>query len=149
MLTQKLFAISVLGFLLLSPTASAQSSEEVLGAIAGGALGSTIGDGDGRKAATVLGAIIGYRYGEQILNGSSDKYYEYPRYRHDRNFRNRYDYEERSMMSFCKSKVPQKYTINSDVERSWIRGCVSHMQQKQAELEAEAFNDGAGYGPSN
>ena len=40
--------------------ARSQSTEQVLGAIAGGALGSTIGDGDGQKAATVIGAIIGY-----------------------------------------------------------------------------------------
>jgi len=42
------------------------STEQILGAIAGGALGSTIGDGDGRKAATVIGAIIGYRMGERV-----------------------------------------------------------------------------------
>lgn len=49
----------LLGF--ASTTSNAQSTEQVLGAVAGGALGSTIGDGDGRKAATILGAIIGYR----------------------------------------------------------------------------------------
>ena len=52
-----------------STDANAQSSEEqLLGAIAGGYLGSTIGKGDGRKAATVIGAIIGYRMGERVLN---------------------------------------------------------------------------------
>jgi uncharacterized protein YcfJ len=48
--------IPVIIVALLSGYASAQegpSSEQILGAIAGGALGSTIGDGDGRKAATV------------------------------------------------------------------------------------------------
>jgi len=53
---------------LSSIEARSQSTEQLLGAIAGGALGSTIGDGDGRKAATVIGAIIGYRVGERVLN---------------------------------------------------------------------------------
>lgn len=32
----------------------------VVGAIVGGALGNQIGDGDGRRAATVAGAVLGY-----------------------------------------------------------------------------------------
>jgi uncharacterized protein YcfJ len=31
----------------------------ILGALVGGALGNTVGDGDGRRAATVAGAVIG------------------------------------------------------------------------------------------
>ena len=72
-------------FALLSTTAFAQDyyaeekeqQNKLLGAIAGGYLGSTIGGGDGKTAAIVLGAVLGYRHGDRILgdhNGYSYKH---------------------------------------------------------------------------
>ena len=55
-----------------SPVSMANDGDKLLGAIAGGVLGSTVGKGDGRKAATVVGAVLGYRYGERILNSDSN-----------------------------------------------------------------------------
>ncbi|MFY2762963.1 glycine zipper 2TM domain-containing protein [Arenimonas sp. MALMAid1274] len=53
----------------------------VLGAIVGGALGNTVGSGDGRQAATVLGAVIGGAIGNDIeRNGGRGD----PRYGDDR-----------------------------------------------------------------
>ena len=63
----------VIGLSFLAPqTASAQNLEQILGAVAGYHLGNSIGDGDGRRAARVVGATLGYRYGEVLL----DKDYE-------------------------------------------------------------------------
>jgi len=50
----------------------------LLGAIAGGVLGNSVGDGDGRKAATIAGAVIGYNVaGASQRNGYgyNDGYY--------------------------------------------------------------------------
>lgn len=57
--------------------AQKERENKVLGAIAGGVLGSTIGQGDGKKAATVIGAILGFRHGDQILEG--DRHHEHYR----------------------------------------------------------------------
>jgi len=134
---------SMLGFMLLSPKADAQSTEQVLGAIAGGALGNTIGDGDGRKAATVLGAIIGYRHGERILNGQNgNSYNAYPRYYRDDSIdyngltRNQY-----RIHNYCKSQVPPKYHNNPGAFRSWVIGCAARVEQMQQQIEMEAYQD--------
>lgn len=47
-----------------SNRAPQNNSDALMGAIVGGALGSTIGKGDGRKAATAIGAYIGYQAGK-------------------------------------------------------------------------------------
>jgi hypothetical protein len=113
-----------------SIAANAQSTEQVLGAIAGGALGSTIGDGDGRKAATVIGAIIGYRNGEVIL-GTNDDYY------HESYSDRRYRFER-----YCYREVPEYYLNDRNVANSWVRGCVQKLQKRQRELERQAYLDG-------
>lgn len=115
----------------VSISAKAQSTEQVLGAIAGGALGSTIGDGDGRKAATVIGAIIGYRNGETIL-GSADQS-SYNESYTDR--RQRFEY-------YCSKEVPIHYMENYNLARNWIRGCVQKLQRHQRDLERQAYLDG-------
>ena len=93
---QKLLVVMCVS--LLSGYAVAQegpSTEQVLGAIAGGALGSTIGSGDGRKAATVIGAIIGYRMGERVLeNHDRDRFLEL---------------REPDFRRYCRHEVPLRY----------------------------------------
>ena len=125
-------AVLLIGF--GSVSAKAQSSEEqILGAIAGGYLGSTIGDGDGRKAATVIGAIIGYRMGEQILN---------PRDRRRFMSMNREDFYD-----YCQYEVPYRYTHRRNTRDMWVRGCVERLHRQQRQLEREAYEDGL-YGPA-
>lgn len=111
--------------------ARAQSTEQVLGAIAGGALGSTIGDGDGRKAATVIGAIIGYRNGEALLGDSREVGYH-------ESYTERRDRFER----YCRNEIPDYYYNDHNLARNWIRGCVDKLQRRQRELERQAYLDG-------
>lgn len=128
-----LVLVAVIG-LTLTPIANAQSSEEqILGAIAGGYLGSTIGDGDGRKAATVIGAIIGYRMGERILN---------PRERHEFMRMSRDDF-----YNYCRYEVPHRYSQRRNTYNMWVRGCVDRLSRQQHQLEREAYEDGL-YGPA-
>jgi uncharacterized protein YcfJ len=126
-------AVLLIGF--GSVTAKAQSSEEqILGAIAGGALGSTIGDGDGRKAAMVIGAILGYRHGDRILN---------PRDRRQFMSMGNNDFRR-----YCRHEVPYQYSHRRSTHDMWIRGCVDRLSRQQRELEREAYEDGL-YGPSH
>lgn len=146
---RNLLVASTLAMFLCSSIANAdEGKENILGAIAGGALGSTIGKGDGRKAATVLGAIIGYRYGDQILDRHyrerSEEYTTYyvtPARPIDYNGLTRKEYR---IQNYCRSQVPPKFRADPSIERSWVNGCVARTLQLQAELEAEAYNDGAG-----
>ncbi len=122
-------AVSVL-LLAGSGAISAQSSEDIdvlLGAAAGAAIGSTIGDGDGQKIATVLGGLIG-------ANMARD--------------RHGYRYVGKRFESYCKDKVPAQYRNNLGVSRSWIEGCVVRLEQRQAELEQQAFEEALN-GPAN
>ena len=78
---KKLLLITLLA---LVPAAYAdEQDEKILGAVAGGYLGSTIGGGDGKTVATVLGAIIGYNVGPQVLGNSQGYTYGY----HDKKWR--------------------------------------------------------------
>lgn len=122
-------AVSVL-LLVGSGTVSAQSSEDIdvlLGAAAGAAIGSTIGDGDGQKIATVLGGLIGAGMARD---------------------RHGYRYVGKRFESYCKDKVPNQYRNNLGVARSWVEGCVARLEQRQAELEQQAFEEALN-GPAN
>lgn len=124
-----LVAMSVV-LLIGSQSAVAQSQDDIdvlLGAAAGAAIGSTIGDGDGRKIATVLGGLIG-------ANMARD--------------RHSYRYAGRRFESICKDRVPTQYRNNSGVARSWVEGCVARLEQRQAELEQQAFEEALN-GPAN
>jgi uncharacterized protein YcfJ len=121
-----IIASLLLGF--SSTVANTQSTEQVLGAIAGGALGSTIGDGDGQKAATVIGAIIGYRMGERVLR--SDEHRDFMRL------------DQNDFRRWCRSEVPHRYEQYSNLRDRWIAGCVTRLQRQQRELERQAFEDG-------
>ena len=111
------------------------SSEQILGAIAGGALGSTIGDGDGKKAATVIGAIIGYRMGERVL--SSKDHGEFMRL-------NEHDFRR-----WCRNEVPARYSHDRRLADRWTMGCVHRLERQQKELEREAYMEGLNDGPAN
>ena len=125
--TSVILAALLIGF--GSTDANAQSSEEqILGAIAGGALGSTIGDGDGGKAAIVIGAIIGYRLGERLLNP------------HDRT--DFLSLNSNDLYRFCRRQVPYEYDRRENVRRMWIQGCVDRLHNQQLRLEQEAYEDG-------
>lgn len=104
------------------------STEQVLGAIAGGALGSTIGDGDGKKAATVIGAIIGYRMGERVL--STKDHGDFMRL------------NENDFRRWCRNEVPARYNNDRRLADRWIMGCVHRLERQQKELEREAYLDG-------
>ena len=121
----KIASIVVIAATLLfaSSKVNAQSNDDIdilLGAAAGAAIGSTIGDGDGRKIATAVGGLIG-------ANMARD--------------RNGYRYVGRQFESFCKDRVPSRYQNNSGAARSWVQGCVTRLQQRQAELEQQAYEE--------
>ena len=116
--------------LLGSQNTIAQTQDDIdvlLGAAAGAAIGSTIGDGDGRKIATVVGGLIG-------ANMARD--------------RHGYRYVGQRFQSYCKDRVPAEYRNNLGVARSWVEGCVARLEQRQAELEQQAFEEALN-GPAN
>lgn len=116
--------------LLGSQSTIAQTQGDIdvlLGAAAGAAIGSTIGDGDGRKIATVVGGLIG-------ANMARD--------------RHGYRYVGKRFESYCKDNVPAQYRNNLGVARSWVEGCVARLEQRQAELEQQAFEEALN-GPAN
>ena len=116
--------------LLGSQNTIAQSNEDIdvlLGAAAGAAIGSTIGDGDGRKIATVVGGLIGANMARN---------------------RNGYRYVGKRFESYCKDRVPAQYRNNVGVSRSWVEGCVQRLEQRQIELEQQAFEEALN-GPAN
>ena len=109
--------------LLGSEKTIAQNQDDIsvlLGAAAGAAIGSTIGDGDGRKIATVLGGLVGAEMARD---------------------RNSYRYVGRRFESYCRDRVPTQYRNNLGVARSWVEGCVQRLEQRQAELEQQAFEE--------
>ena len=130
-MVQKLLLVTIASLLIGSASAQqGPSSEQLLGAIAGGALGNTIGDGDGRKAATVIGAIIGYRMGERVLNP------------HER--REFVHLPQNDLRWFCNREVPHRYMHDRNLSEMWVRGCVQRLHNQQRELERQAYLDGLG-----
>ena len=117
-----LVAISI-AFAMSSGLAKAQSNDEIdvlLGAAAGAALGSTIGQGDGKKIATVLGGLVGAEMARD---------------------RNEYRYAGKRFETYCRDNVPSKYRGNVGISKSWVAGCVTRLEQRQAELEAQAYEE--------
>lgn len=113
-----------------SQSVKAQSNEDIdvlLGAAAGAAIGSTIGDGDGRKIATVVGGLLG-------ANAMRE--------------RRGYGYVGKRFESYCKDRIPAQYRNNPGVARSWVEGCVTRLEQRQIELEQQAYEEALN-GPAN
>jgi uncharacterized protein YcfJ len=125
----KCTSVILAALLIGSSTASAQNSDidVLLGAAAGAAIGSTIGQGDGRKVATVVGGLIGAEMARD---------------------RNEYRYAGRRFESYCKDNIPSQYRNNVGVARSWVAGCVQRLEQRQIELEQQAFEEALN-GPAN
>lgn len=107
-------------------------TEILLGAAAGAAIGSTIGNGDGRKIATVVGGLIGANMAREHARANNYGY-TYGGNRFDR---------------VCRDRIPGHYRQNSGVAQSWVNGCVARLQQRQADLEAQAYEEALN-GPSN
>lgn len=122
-----LVVTSVVLLLGLSSVVNAQATDtdKLTGAVVGGLIGSTIGDGDGKKIATALGIIIGAR----MADGER--------------------YDKRDFVRECRKNVPLRYKDNEGAKRAWIRGCVDNLEDIQARLEREAYSEGANNGPTN
>ncbi len=121
----KVFSLVAISAVLMlgSQSTFAQSESELdvlLGAAAGAAIGSTIGDGDGRKIATVVGGLIGANMARN---------------------RGGYRYVGKRFESYCKDRVPNQYRNNLGAARSWVEGCVIRLEERQAELEQQAYEE--------
>lgn len=130
---KKAILVSILA--LVSMTAYADdpnSDEKLLGAIAGGYLGSTIGGGDGKTVATVLGAIIGYKAGPQVL-GSNEYHHHYRPQR-------RPQWRQADIYNICKSRNP--YQRDSRFFWSYNQGCVQRLSEQMREMEHYAYEQG-------
>ena len=112
-----------------------QEDEKLLGAVAGGYLGSTIGKGDGKTVATVLGAIIGYNVGPQVLGNSQGYTYGYT----DRQWRQP-RYRQADVYKICDHRNP--YPKDSRFYWSYNRGCVQRLSEEMRELEQQAYEQG-------
>lgn len=119
---------------------AADENEKLLGAIAGGYLGSTIGGGDGRTAATVLGAIIGYRAGPTILGSDQHNQYQPPLYSRKRHHSTTYLYKQSDVYKLCEWENP--YHRDSRLYWQYNKGCVQRISQQMRELEREAYERG-------
>ena len=64
----RMVAYSLATVLLLAPFSARAdvTAGGALGAVAGGLLGSQVGQGNGRVAASALGAVIGYNVGQSV-----------------------------------------------------------------------------------
>ena len=153
-----LVAAIVSATVVFSPVSMANDSEKLLGAIAGGVLGSTVGKGDGRKAAIVAGAVLGYRYGDQLLNTNSNRRYRnesyvpphtreryndqyfpqenYPRPSHE------YARSDRGKRLYCQNNTPHRYSHNDRLRSVWVNGCLERLQQEEDRMAQEAYQDG-------
>ena len=130
---KKLLLITLLA---LVPAAYADDQDEkILGAVAGGYLGSTIGGGDGKTVATVLGAIIGYNVGPQVLGNSQGYTYGY----HDRQWRQP-RHRQADIYKLCDRENP--YRKDSRFYWSYNRGCVQRLSDEIRELEQQAYEQG-------
>lgn len=131
-------------FALLSTTSFAQDyyaeekeqQNKLLGAIAGGYLGSTVGGGDGKTAATVLGAVLGYRWGDKILEDGRHHHNHYTRDRRPHYPR----YRQADIYKICEYRNP--YPRDSRPYWSYNRGCVQRLSQEVRELERDAYEQG-------
>ena len=116
----KCLVVTTVILLLGSNVANAQDNDtdKLIGAVVGGAIGSTIGDGDGKRIATALGALIGAR----MADGER--------------------YARRDFVRECRRNVPAKYRNNDGAKKAWVEGCVHNLERIQADLESEAYKEG-------
>jgi len=94
-----------------------------LGATIGGLIGSTIGQGDGRKVATAVGAVVGYQLAADTADGLSRQHY-------------------RRLERRCRAAIPAAYRINAGAAKAWVEGCIDREVGNQQDLEQEAYEHG-------
>ena len=118
---------------------NASDTDVLLGAAAGGVIGSTIGQGDGKKIATVLGALIGAEMARGAAEARADTYQ--PPIRDWRQRRHVHRNPDQLELE-CRRHIPSIYWENVGAASAWVRGCVRRELQIQTELEAQAYRDG-------
>lgn len=101
---------------------SKEQGNKLLGAIAGGYLGSTIGAGDGKTAATVIGAVLGFRFGDKVL-GNEHSPPPPPRYTPPPVM-----YRQADIYNVCKRENP--YHQDSRFFESYQRGCIQRESER-------------------
>ena len=143
-----LVATIVSAAVFFSPVTKASDGDKLLAAVAGGVLGSTVGKGDGRKAAIVAGAVLGYRYGERILNSDSNSTYRsesyIPREHYNGQYipQGNYARSDREKRIYCQNNIPHRYSYNDRLRTVWVSGCLERLQQEEDRLAQEAYQDG-------
>lgn len=118
---------------------NASDTDVLLGATAGGVIGSTIGKGDGKKIATVLGALIGAEMARGAAEARADTYQPPVR---DWRSRRQFHHNSDQLELECRRHIPSIYWDNAGAASAWVRGCVRREIQIQAELEAQAYREG-------
>ncbi|MBM4231524.1 MAG: glycine zipper 2TM domain-containing protein [Gammaproteobacteria bacterium] len=112
---------------LSSPTGEAREgtapADPWLGATIGGLVGSTIGQGDGRKVATAVGAVIGYQLAADTADGLSRQHY-------------------RRLERRCRASIPAAYSVNAGAAKAWVEGCIDREIANQQGLEQAAYEHG-------
>ena len=113
---------------------NATDTDVLLGATAGGVIGSTIGQGDGKKIATVIGALIGANMARDAAEARGG----YP------SAYNRTDpyFVKNRIRRHCERNVPREYAGYPEAARAWVEGCVQRQQMLQQELYNQAYEDG-------
>ena len=94
-----------------------------LGATLGGLIGSTIGQGDGRRLATAVGAVMGYQLASETPSALSRHHY-------------------RRLQRRCAAAVPATYSENRGAAKAWVEGCIDREAKVQIDLEQEAYESG-------
>ena len=97
---------------------------EVLGAIIGGVIGNQFGHGDGRKIATVAGAVLGNSVGRDIKYKNRNN----RKHRNERYEQGRYESVQRCELT--DSYVTEERVVGYDVSYKY-RGNVFHTQMPQ------------------
>ena len=121
-----------ISLLVLPPVAVAGDSrpsiDPWLGAtLGGGIIGSTVGHGEGRKATTIVGTIIGYHLADDSSREISRR-------------------QQRYIVSRCRAEVPSEYATNDSVKSAWIRGCIDREITAQLDREQKAYDAGRNSG---
>lgn len=104
---------------------SGVTGAKVLGALVGGALGHSVGKGDGRVATTAAGAALGYAVAANIDN--HDRHYDYDR---DHGYWNRGGYGYGSGDGYCRYETayrPERRIVGYDVTYDY-RGRYGHVR---------------------
>lgn len=130
-------SIPVIAAILLLGSANAfgqsTDTDTLLGAVAGAALGSTIGQGDGKTIATVIGGLLG---AQMVKDSAAQEEYGYASGVRE-NFR-----LSRQIRRECERNVPLDYKGYSDAAKAWVKGCIERKHTLLLEVQDQAYQDG-------